>query len=138
MTPARGLVVHNPPHATGDCLRACVASIFDLPPEEVPHFVDGEYRPIGEPGWSPWWIQLQAWLHERGFGLFFALIQEPEKHWGELNMDFHYVLGGYAKSGLPHSVVARGREIVHDPAAGTGSAFNNDAYPQHYLIFVKR
>jgi hypothetical protein len=35
-----GRIPHNLPHTMGDCFRACVASILELPYEEVPHFMD--------------------------------------------------------------------------------------------------
>ena len=41
----------------GDCFRACVASILELPIDEVPHFCAAEE-------WIP---PLQAWFRERGW-----------------------------------------------------------------------
>jgi len=43
----------------GDCLRACVASVFELPIGEVPHFVAQE----------DWWGALNGWVEARGFRL---------------------------------------------------------------------
>lgn len=43
----------------GDCLSACVASIFELPLEEVPFFVESE----------SWHQDYQDWLCARGFVL---------------------------------------------------------------------
>jgi hypothetical protein len=41
----------------GDCLTACVASIFELPIDQVPFFVESE----------SWWDDYQAFFCERGF-----------------------------------------------------------------------
>jgi hypothetical protein len=38
----------------GDCFRACVASIFELPLDEVPHFVEG----------PSWWRDFGRWVAE--------------------------------------------------------------------------
>jgi hypothetical protein len=51
---ARGDVVQR-----GDCLTACVASLFELPLSEVPFFVESE----------SWWSDYQRFFHERGFQL---------------------------------------------------------------------
>jgi hypothetical protein len=52
----------------GDCLRACMASLFELPLEEVPHFVASD-------NWFGLWIE---WLNERGFGIWQARISTHE------------------------------------------------------------
>jgi hypothetical protein len=43
----------------GDCLTACIASLFELSLDEVPFFVEKD----------TWWSDYQAFLHERGFQL---------------------------------------------------------------------
>lgn len=40
MTPTTCTITHNPPSSYGDCLRACIATVMDLPAERVPHFAD--------------------------------------------------------------------------------------------------
>jgi hypothetical protein len=50
----------------GNCLQACVASVFELPMDEVPHF-------LGEHG-SEWFSALDRWLAQR-FGLQALLLQ---------------------------------------------------------------
>lgn len=41
----------------GDCFRACVASIFELAPEDVPHFTERESR---------WFSDFIEWLRPMG------------------------------------------------------------------------
>lgn len=43
----------------GDCLTACIASLFELPIDDVPFFVDMEN----------WWGEYNNWLHDRGLQL---------------------------------------------------------------------
>ena len=44
----------------GDCWRACIASIVELPAEEVPHFGALE-------GPSEWWTATWKWLATKGY-----------------------------------------------------------------------
>lgn len=62
MTPVDMLHFHTEGQAAipGDCLRACVASLFDMPAEEVPHFVAD---PRGE---HMWFRAVNEWAAERG------------------------------------------------------------------------
>jgi hypothetical protein len=54
----------------GDCVKCCVASIFDLPYEAVPHFVAREVKGAdGEP--LNWDLGLNHWLRESGYPLYF-------------------------------------------------------------------
>jgi hypothetical protein len=47
MMPVEMIVDHCPEEGRyGDCFRACVASLMELPAEAVPHFCDGN------PGWE--------------------------------------------------------------------------------------
>lgn len=49
----------------GDCMRACVASLFELPLEDVPHFVE-------QNDWHGEWVR---WLRARGLGIYDARIR---------------------------------------------------------------
>ena len=54
----------------GDCVKCCVASILELPYEDVPHFVAREVRNAeGSP--LEWETGLNHWLRERGYPLYF-------------------------------------------------------------------
>lgn len=54
----------------GDCLRACMASLLELPREEVPHFVG-----MGDAWYSEW----MRWLHERGWAIGGFEIPPPDE-----------------------------------------------------------
>ena len=104
----------------GDCLRACVASVFELPIEEVPHFAE-----------APSWIAaLRGWLKPMG------LVVENEGYNGQsLDSPRRYYSGWWIASvesenieGATHAVVMRGMgneyegddgrwyEVAHDPS----------------------
>lgn len=99
----------------GDCHRAAVASILELPLDGVPHF--GEGGPDGD----------EFSRREREFLALRGLVPIYIPYPGEsleqvfrciksLNPDIYYLLGGVSKTGVNHTVVARNDEIVHDPS----------------------
>lgn len=129
----------------GDCLRACVASLFEREPENVPHF--GE----GGPDATEMWRRVQLWLANRH--AFDG--HEPLRTWitvfpGEaelpdilsamkaLNGDAFYLVGGTTNAGGDHIVVAQGDRIVHDPSR-MGSGIQGPASDGffHIVTFVR-
>lgn len=51
----------------GNCLQACVASLLDLPLNEVPHFLAQEPH-------NEWFRRLARWLKPRGVGCFWTTV----------------------------------------------------------------
>lgn len=107
---------HTPPHDAGNCLQACIASLLELPLDDVPHFVaDGD----------GWWSALLDWLRCRGFwvaetvdpspGLGFAGGKSPRGDWG-------------------HAVVTDGPDIAHDPHPSRAGL---DGAPTEYRYLVQ-
>lgn len=121
MIPHRSIVEHNPPHAFGDCWRACIASVlnarhvtdvphfaFDAPtPEECERRINHFLRPL-----DLWLLQLPV---------ISTTPTEALKFTAEYTNGHHYILGGRSERGAAHTIVARGQLIVHDPT-GTGIA----------------
>lgn len=54
----------------GDCFRACVASIFELAPEDVPHFTERESR---------WFSDFIEWLRPMGLTIEHASHEPSER-----------------------------------------------------------
>lgn len=83
---------------TGNCLSACIASLLNLPIEEVPHFGDvGQYE------------ALTAWLAPRGmYPVCFPIAAEDAGPSGL------HLVGGQSARGS-HVVIGRGSIMVHDP-----------------------
>lgn len=102
----------------GDCLRACVASIFELPIADVPHFAEA----------SSWFSAMCDWLRPMG------LVVETKEYGGQsLDSPKQYHSGWWIASvesenfeGCTHAVVMRGMynegggdkwyEVAHDPS----------------------
>ena len=105
----------------GDCLRACLASIFELPLEEVPHVAAS---PRG------WWSATQDWLRPRGLWmetLEYTVPSEKPIPKGERYPAGWWiaVVDSQLFEGATHAVVMRGlyvdgtsdpHLVVHDPS----------------------
>jgi hypothetical protein len=137
VTPQTQLFCHDPGNGiTGDCLRACWASILDLAIDEVPHF--GE----GYPDKVIFWRRVDDFLAARGLvrinvafdasaGLD-RILESVEL----LNPGLFFLLGGVTVSGVGHSVVAGDGKIIHDPnpdKVGIAGPCSNGCYE---LTFV--
>ena len=93
----------------GNCFSACVASLLEINLDEVPYFMN---MPV-----SDWYERFGRWLATRNL---WPLCLEAD---GERSPPGLYILSGISPrapmSADPgqhlHSVVACGRDIVHDP-----------------------
>lgn len=91
-------------HPGGNCFSACVASLLEMPIEAVPYFM----------GHDDWVKAFADWLEPHGlYPVTFKYVAPAGtgKDWWPQGL---YILGGKCSRG-DHAVVARGREIVHDP-----------------------
>lgn len=86
--------------AEGNCTAACIASILELALDDIPDFGD-----------DPLCEKLSEWL--RPMGLYAACVALDPKFPRWVPEGYH-MLGGESPGG-PHHVVARGKDIVHDP-----------------------
>lgn len=108
MTPVICQVKHDPPNSYGDCLRAVIASMLDIDPDDVPNFADNGAHPLEPCRW---------WLGEIGYNLFLtqypATISDAEirAFMAELNPNVYYLLFS-----ANHVVICKDDKIVHDPA----------------------
>lgn len=86
----------------GDCMAACVASILEVAIEDVPNFCAGAT--------DKWFERLADWLEPNGlYPLCFTLDGE----WRPQGL--HVLAGKSPRGDWLHAVVAKGREVVHDP-----------------------
>lgn len=112
----------NDPRAPGNCFAACIASLLELPLEAVPDelpFIEARVQAgtfngiMGQKGaWADYYQALTDWLGDR-FGM--GMIELEPGEGSGLWRDAVCILGGKSPRGLPHAVVGRGREILHDP-----------------------
>lgn len=90
----------------GDCMRACVATLTQTPPETMPHFV-------GDPDEPNWVFGLNKWLAQRG--LFYVQAPHQRMFWHSRAGDVYHLLVGKTIRGTQHAAVAKNGEILHDP-----------------------
>ena len=88
---------------TGDCFATCVASLLDLPRDEVPNFM------LAGPG-EEWWMELQRWLGNRGLQCAVTKVEVRRPETG------YWIGSGRSPRGnYHHAVIMLGDDIAHDP-----------------------
>jgi len=118
MTPQKQLFGHDPTQGVyGDCARACVACLLDLPIEDVPHFAaklindpDGNFNEEIEvylllQGIAPISI---AWKVEDLQTLLDSVSHN--------NKNIYYTLTGTSRTKVNHEVICLNNKIVFDPS----------------------
>jgi len=83
----------------GDCFRACIATVLQLPIETLPNWHD-----------NMWFLKWDNWLHERGLGITVH--------------SFYYGVDGYWIASVKsqnykdttHAVVMNDEKLFHDPS----------------------
>lgn len=120
----------------GDCWRACLASLLEVPRDDVPHFIDLYAGGTGAPGEEiedhpegpRWWRESVAWVQQQRPGWTIAAWNRPEP-WVPLWHPDMYELGVPRREILTapsprgawnHSVIvdALTGELEHDPFPG--------------------
>lgn len=93
-------------HLFGNCFAACVASIFELPLDQVPHFMVNRNNTANE----CWFEDFGRWL-QRTFG------STPVMLTGELGTPSSAlcIASGPAKRGFNHAVIWQNGRMVFDP-----------------------
>jgi hypothetical protein len=137
MKPVMQEFLHNPETGVfGDCFRAVIASLLDLPIADVPHFF------LYDPGPEDGWPIVNRWLAPHGlayicFGGSFD-IQEWMKNNGVT--DVWHEIGGPSPrfADAFHSVVGHNGSIAHDPHPdGTGLAGNpRETWTYGFLVRI--
>lgn len=113
MIPVYQKIEHDPGNgAWGDCHRAALASVLELPLESVPHFNEGAP--------ADWRVAERAWLAKRDLEpMLFAVAGDLERALHQaaaiVPAGFYLLSGTSSVDGLNHTVVARGDRVVHDP-----------------------
>lgn len=112
MKPQNQLFAHDPANDVfGDCHRACIASILELPIEEVEHFA------VDNPSSEVFETRIRGWCRSRGYTYTtFMYDVDPRTFMEAINPGIYYILGGESSIGVSHSVVCLDGEIVHDPS----------------------
>lgn len=115
MRPQKQKFRHDPANGVwGDCHRTCVAAIFNLDRDDVPHFADGG------PGDGAVNQRVTDWLKPLNLQQvhipFDCTLEQLFASFDALNPMLHFILGGTSKNGTGHSVVCCGGAIALDPS----------------------
>ena len=115
MTPQKQRFRHNPPETFGDCASACLASLLDMPIEDVPHFSKLFWE--DRDGWGKAEKEFLAskGLRKAQFG-YSSELKDVLLYMKEANPDMYYILLGTSKNGTHHDVIGLNDEIVWDPS----------------------
>lgn len=115
----------------GDCQRAVIASLLDLPIEQVPHFLQ---EAEGES--DPYWTGMQTFL--RKFGFAFLENNRAWSFFGDEGDIYHQISGPSPRgNGLYHAVVGCNGQIVFDPHPSRAGLVGDPAEWTHgYLVHV--
>lgn len=89
----------------GDCVRACTATILDLPLSDVPHFV----KETPGPDWYEVW---EKFMLDHGREVTIFMMPWDSKPPVFMN---YYLASGMTERGVKHMVVMRDGVVAHDP-----------------------
>ena len=132
MKPVDQEFVHRPEIGQlGDCQRAVIASLLELPISEVPHFLQDCK---GDP--SDYWGAIQAFLAARGLAYIWVPSRSGFAFFGEGVDVYHEIAGPSPRgNGVLHAVVGRNGVIVHDPhPSKAGLAGDPSEWEHSYLV----
>lgn len=132
MKPATQEFVHKPEIGQhGDCQRAVLASLLELPIAEVPHFLQ---LSNGEP--DDYWDRLQAFCRSHGFAYMTVPSRCGAIFYGDEGDIFHEISGPSPRGkGVSHAVVGCNGQIVFDPHPSRDGLAGDPATWEHaYLV----
>jgi len=121
MTPFKQLFEHDPANGVyGDCHRTAIGSVFDIPPEQMPHFYERD-RSEAEASHL-----VSEWLAARGMTQILVPVGAAPNAAGDVrevlskikrwNAGQYYLLSGTSRTGVGHTVVCLDDMIVSDPS----------------------
>lgn len=118
-------------HNRGDCFRACVASILEVPLEEVPNFMEDGRKQFDD--------NLDKWLKDQSFTMLDCRILEPEVVWRYLKDCFVIACDESPRSTVEdtfdHAVIFKNGALIHDPHPGGAGLMHNDR-PERITLFI--
>lgn len=112
MTPTDQEVLHCPDKGQfGDCQRAVIASLLDLPISTVPHFLQSANGNADD-----YWRLLQDFCRGYGYAYLTVPATSGASFFGDDGAVYHEISGPSPRGGgVTHAVVGRNGEIVFDP-----------------------
>ena len=111
MTPSRQTIfVASHPKGRGNCKSACLASILDLPIDQVIDTTTDEVREV-----VGFHESIRLWLADRGLKLVTVCPKEGEEEAAELIGKYSIGCGGSPRGPFDHAVVCKNGVMVFDP-----------------------
>jgi len=131
LTPVDQQILHDPENGRfGDCQRACIASLLDLRPDDVPHFYEDGTE-------ITFWKRLNSFLasielvHLETQTINFRLAQFREK------ADLYHMIYGQTERGTQHAVIGLNGDIIHDPHPSKAGFLESDRDNWTFAFLVK-
>lgn len=132
MKPIDQEFIHNPSIGQfGDCTRAVLASILELPVEDVPHFLQEANGDAVQ-----YWQGIQTFCKKFGYAYMLVNATSGIAFWGTEEPIYHVIAGPSPRgNGLLHDVVGCNGTIVHDPHPSRDGLLGDSTQWQHaYLV----
>lgn len=109
MTPVDQEFMHDPANGVeGDCMRACIAALLDLPLAEVPHFAQ-----LDADGEDNFWLLLAEFCRSKGYS--FVSLAKAEFLWSD-DVIYHVMSGPSPRNPKGHhAVIGRNGRVYFDP-----------------------
>ena len=134
MKPADQEFTHQPEIGQhGDCQRAVIASLLELPICEVPHFLQ---LSDGDP--SDYWERVQTFCRTHGYAYLSVPARSGAICFGDDGDLYHEISGPSPRgNGLSHAVVGCNGQIVFDPHPSRAGLSGDPATWEHaYLVLA--
>jgi hypothetical protein len=108
MTPQDQEFIHAPERGQhGDCMRACVAALLDLPIAAVPHFAQ-----LDAEGKGNFWLMVTEFCRNNGYAF---VTMQGRFVWAE-DAIYHIISGPSPRAaGVYHAVVGMNGQVHFDP-----------------------
>ena len=133
MTPVKQEFIHDPENGVyGDCQRAVIASLLDLPIQDVPHFMQ-----LTNDDPVDYWELLQKFLRGKGYAYLAVPSKSGATFFGAVDeLIYHEISGPSPRgNGTFHAVVGCNGHIVFDPhPSNTGLAGDPAEWEHAYLV----
>ena len=115
----------------GDCQRAVIASLLDLPISDVPHFLQEANGNSGS-----FWEGIQAFCRKQGYVYLTVPARCGAAFFGDDGNVYHEISGPSPRGGgLFHAVVGCNGDIVFDPHPSREGLAGDPAKWEHaYLV----
>ena len=102
----------------GDCHRTAIACILNLEPEQVPHYIEQYWNQenggeLADKAFNKWLLERNLEITDIAFNCSLEEILNMKNHYSP---NAYYILSGQSRNGTNHTVVAKGGEIIWDPA----------------------